>query len=202
MAWSFDIVTVYHNDAAFKDSLVLEKQVTEHASFPFHVIGVDNRVENRGFSAACNLGTATGSSPIIGFLNPDCVITGDFMTPVVEMFETYPLVVITGERFGKGRHELRVWGCHDWVCGACLFVRRDFWESVGGFDNQFFWAWEETDLIRQAQKLGFRVKSLNLPVHHESPSDDSFEVGQWKNKWFDIGARRFYAKWGSSVTRR
>jgi GT2 family glycosyltransferase len=202
MAWAFDIVTVYHNDVAAAHAKRLQEQISEFETFPYNFVAMDNRVDNRGFAAACNLGANSGDSPIIGFMNPDCLITGDFMTPVVELFDTSPLVVITGERFGKGRHELRVWGCHDWVCGACFFVRREFWENVGGFDPQFFWAWEETDLIRQAQKLGFRVKSLNLPVYHESPSDDSFEVGRWKNKWFDIGAKRFYAKWGSSVTRR
>lgn len=45
----------------------------------------------------------------------------------------------------------------DWVAGACLLLRRDFYEQLGGFDPRFFLFFEDTDLCRRCWKAGKRV---------------------------------------------
>jgi hypothetical protein len=104
-------------------------------------------------------------------------------------------VLITGCRYGKPHGELRQWGVTDWVCGAAMFVRRSFFESVAGFDEQFVMYFEETDLIRRAQLAGGRCQSIDLPIEHASPLWDPPEDVRYKHYWFDESARRFYAKW-------
>lgn len=192
----FDIVSVYHRDAAYEDWVALSVTIRSfETTVPFNLIGVDNRVRNVGFAKACNQGSKQGDAPFIGFLNPDAVVYGPFMQRVIEVFQD-PTVVITGCRFGKPDRELKIWGVEDWVCGAAFFVRRDFWEQQDGFDERFVMYFEETDLIRRAQEAGVKVKSIDLPIHHESPTWDPPEDVVYKNKHFERSGRLFHKKWG------
>jgi GT2 family glycosyltransferase len=45
----------------------------------------------------------------------------------------------------------------DFVIGACLLVRREAYEQVGGFDERFFMYQEETDWQLRLKKAGWRV---------------------------------------------
>lgn len=45
----------------------------------------------------------------------------------------------------------------DWVSGACLIVRRDLLEQVGGWDERFFMYCEDIDLCKRIRELGCQV---------------------------------------------
>lgn len=209
-----DIVTVVHNDtnkALAKRMLgqldlwegpqpelefTDEIEVVRKPRPRFTATVVDNSEFNRGFAGGCNFGALNARlyAPIIGFLNPDVCIDGPFIDIVRHVFMD-DNVVITGERFRKPEAELRVWGVNDWVCGAAMFVRRDWFVARGGFDPQFVWGWEETDLIRQAQADGKICRSVRLPITHSSPDNNSAKDAEYKNKHFERGAVLFRRKW-------
>ncbi|HKE97832.1 MAG TPA: glycosyltransferase family 2 protein [Actinomycetes bacterium] len=45
----------------------------------------------------------------------------------------------------------------DWVSGACMCVRRQAWEKVGGFDPGYFMYAEDMDLCLRIARAGWRV---------------------------------------------
>jgi GT2 family glycosyltransferase len=49
-------------------------------------------------------------------------------------------------------------GTAEWVSGACMLVRRDAYEEIGGFDERFFLYCEDTDLCRRLWDVGHAVR--------------------------------------------
>jgi N-acetylglucosaminyl-diphospho-decaprenol L-rhamnosyltransferase len=45
----------------------------------------------------------------------------------------------------------------DWVSGACMMIRREAWDALGGFDPAYFMYMEDVDLCWRAARVGWRV---------------------------------------------
>ncbi len=157
------------------------------------VIVIDNSVENRGFARACNLGALQATADVIGFINPDAIVSGT-LEAVEACFAEHPKVMVTGCRFGKTDFMLDLWSVNAWICGAAFFVRRAWFEQLGRFDEAFRFGYEETDFIRRTELAGLEVKDISLPIQHESPADDSVEVMVWKVFYMTRGWEHYKAK--------
>ena len=59
-----------------------------------------------------------------------------------------------------------------WLSGACLFVRREAFESVGGFDESYFMYFEDTDLCERLSAAGWDIVYAPSAVveHHGAHS--------------------------------
>jgi len=62
----------------------------------------------------------------------------------------------------------------DWVAGTHFLVRREAWDAVGGFDEQFFMFVEDVDLCWRLHQAGWRVRYEPdaVVVHEVSSSTD------------------------------
>jgi len=62
----------------------------------------------------------------------------------------------------------------DWVTGACLLVRREVVEQIGGLDEDYFMYSEELDWCRRIKAAGWQI--IYLPtaqvIHHEGKSSE------------------------------
>lgn len=189
-----EVVTVFHRPRNRSQAEDLVAQVTEHEpDVKVHVW--NNMKHNHGFAKGCNLGARDVTSPIIGFINPDAIVEGPFVKEVTTALSD-PEVVICGNRYEKSPRELKIWKVKHFVCGACFFVDKEWFDSVGGFDERYVWSHEELDLIRQAETQGKGVRELRLPISHRSPVDDDRQDKDYKRKHFNHAAKQYVKKWG------
>lgn len=190
-----DLITVVHNEKnkVFAETLRRTLELHEPQA---RLIVWDNSQENLGFAKGCNRGAEQATSDIIGFINPDVLVHGTFIDKVVEQFID-PKVVITGCTFRPISEDYSRNGLKNWVCGAAMFVRREWFESVDGFCEQYVWSWEETDLCRTAESQGLEVRPIELPLEHDRShvSNESLDDKQYKNKYFYEGARIYRERW-------
>ena len=74
------------------------------------------------------------------------------------------------------RHTYGSGGAVDWVSGACMLVRREAFESVGGFDDRYWMYWEDADLCRRLVDLGWRIfYEPSAVVHHATGASGTNE---------------------------
>jgi GT2 family glycosyltransferase len=86
-------------------------------------------------------------------------------------------VLIRARRYpAEFRHTYGGGGEVDWVSGACMLVRREAFESVDGFDEQFFMYWEDADLCRRLHARGWSVHyEPSAVVHHATGASGTSE---------------------------
>lgn len=68
-----------------------------------------------------------------------------------------------------------------WVCGAVLMIRTNLMQRLQGFDPRYFLYWEETDLCKRADDMGFETWALGTALAHHvggaSSSPDDTRIG-------------------------
>ncbi len=48
----------------------------------------------------------------------------------------------------------------DWIEGSGMLFKRTLWEKLGGFDEGFFFIFEDLDFCRRAAKIGYKIVAL------------------------------------------
>jgi len=157
-------------------------------------ITVITNPSNRGFAAACNQGAAAADADIVVFLNNDTLLPLGWLDALCAPF-TDDTVGATGPRSNcvSGPQQLdhigydpaapaglAAWAL-DWACanagrveeirrlvGFCLAVRREAFETIGGFDEGFgIGGFEDDDLCARLVDLGWRLLIAHGSfVHH------------------------------------
>jgi GT2 family glycosyltransferase len=78
--------------------------------------------------------------------------------PSAAPFYSLPVVFATlflrGDYWGLTRYSPKVPQKVDWVSGACIMTKKEYFKKVGGFDESIFMYMEEVDLLYRAKKMG------------------------------------------------
>ena len=145
--------------------------------------------DNMGFAIACNEGIKASNSEFIVLLNNDIEVTPNWLRELYEGMERHPecgmgttkmmfldqrdVFYNTGDLFhswsagggrGQGEKDTGQYEKEDYVFGACAgagIYRREFFNQVGLFDEDFFIFAEDVDLNMRGQLQG--LKAVYLP---------------------------------------
>jgi N-acetylglucosaminyl-diphospho-decaprenol L-rhamnosyltransferase len=129
------------------------------------IINPDNRLEPTGLAELIAL---LEQDPSIGLVAPKLVHEDGTIRSSVRAFPHWSDLVIKRAGLGKffrqkmdhylQEHDTTT-APHDvdWIAGACFVMRKDVYETLGGFDPRFFLFFEDTDLCRRCWQAGKRV---------------------------------------------
>ncbi len=184
---------------------------------------VTNR-ENQGFTIACNQGAREASGKFLVFLNNDTKPLKGWLTALLDTFKLgddigavgskliYPDMKLqeaggiifsdgNGWNFGRGDLSDKVQYNRlvevDYCSGASLAVRRDLFETVGGFDEMYAPAYyEDTDLCFTLRERGYRVfyQPESEVIHCEGKTAGT-STGSGFKRYQIINQEKFRRKW-------
>lgn len=208
-------VIVVNNDAHEREALDNLKQ-----HYAFTLIHTEN---NLGFGAACNRGAAIAQGETLGFINPDSRFLEGALHIVRDRFRNDPSLGIIGLKLVTPDGSIQEWSAGTritlwdivrnnlgfpaskkiwlsptptaahWVSGASLFIPRELFSEIGGFDENFFLYFEDVDLCERIRK--HHKKILYFPevaVRHLSGQSASSRADQKKHYY--ASQDRFFAK--------
>jgi GT2 family glycosyltransferase len=67
----------------------------------------------------------------------------------------------------------------DWFHGACLMIRKDLFEELGGFDENIFLYYEDVDLQKRIKEKGYKIFCIpKVKMFHATQSSVSSKEGQ------------------------
>jgi GT2 family glycosyltransferase len=91
----------------------------------------------------------------------------------------------------------------DWQSGCCVLFRGDLLRQLGGFDEQFFYQFEEVDLCRRVWNAGYRIRFTPEAsiTHLGGQSVGRFPV-RFAIEVCRNGYRYFYKHYGSRGARQ
>lgn len=90
----------------------------------------------------------------------------------------------------------------DWLHGSALMIRRETYESLGGFDENFFLFMEDVDLCARARELGWRVVYLPSAEVEHIGSESVSRFHEARVRSYQISPLYYYRKRGAHTSVR
>ena len=153
---------------------------------------------NLGYGRANNLGVNQSKTPYFLIVNPDILLNEKLINTLYSTFLNYKddIGVVGPSLYdsnmkrrtnGSISHVKKIRGsklsssinnipednmCCDFLVGCCLFMKRDFFMELGGFDKDFFMYFEDNDLCDRIIKNGKTVVEVPSAkvIHLENSS--------------------------------
>ncbi|GBE16976.1 N-acetylglucosaminyl-diphospho-decaprenol L-rhamnosyltransferase [bacterium BMS3Abin15] len=159
----------------------------DESDIEFDNVKIINSGENVGFGRANNLGAKEARGKYLLFLNPDTLLLTENIKKVVEEFENNEKIGMVGPRLLTIKNETQRWcaGAEssllnlirnnfgatkskkiweskektraDWVSGAAMFIKKELFYRLSGFDEKFFMYFEDEDLCKRVRSTGYKI---------------------------------------------
>ncbi|AKE40448.1 glycosyltransferase family 2 protein [Corynebacterium kutscheri] len=176
--------------------------------------------DNGGFAAGCNEGAKDLDADVYFFLNPDTLIVDptllDSMRAAAETDYAawMPYLLLEDGTINSAGNALHISGL-SWcnglgqqpipgeitdisiASGACLAVKREWWEKLGGMELPYFMYHEDTDFSARILLAGGRIG-----LYHNAFVQHDYDYGKGDYKWIYIERNRIVfalSTWPGSV---
>lgn len=117
------------------------------------------------------------------FLNDDVILGDTFFQDIVKPFADKTVALVGCQASQKP------WG----VNGAVMCIRREVFEMIGGFDERYFFMWEDRDLCENIRRRGYKIAISNAQAEHKGNA--SAKETPFYRKHYAEGQRYFEQKW-------
>ena len=187
-------------------------------------INVVTTKENVRFLLNCNNAAKYAKGKYIIFLNNDTQVQENWLKPLVELIESDDKIGMVGSKliypdgmlqeaggilwrdgsawnYGNRKNpsdpEYNYVKEADYISGAAIMIRKNLWNKIGGFDQNFAPAYyEDTDLAFEVRKHGYKVmyQPLSMVVHFEGVSNGT-DIENGQKQYQQVNCQKFYDKW-------
>ena len=172
------------------DNDIISKQLRDLLLTSYPQINYHRTGANIGFGRANNLGikyALDAGADIIGLINPDIWLEANWaeeirktfyqenilglVAPLQLCYNSYSPTGWTRAALGIDsldnlKPEFSTFTV-DWIEASALFIRREVFEKIGGFDPLFNLYYEDNDFCRRARLAGFKLAVItNAKYHH------------------------------------
>jgi len=169
--------------------------------------------KNIGFGKACNLGAEAATKEFLFFINPDTILEKNCIENLFEAYKTKPNAAAIAPKIlnSKGKESFKrrsvLLSRKEWLrnppkvlseipimAGAAIFIKKEIFIKVGGFDESIFLYHEDDDLslrLRAEEGPLFYVPNSLITHKGGSSTDRNEEIA--KLKGFHMGWSRVYA---------
>jgi GT2 family glycosyltransferase/glycosyltransferase involved in cell wall biosynthesis len=220
------------NDAPFEVIVVDDGSTDLTGSLDEFVTGITllRNEDCRGFVDSSNRGASVARGEFVVMLNNDTEPCAGWIDELLYVFEHFDKVGLAGAKLIYPDGKLQEAGCIvlpnfdvmnygrgenqfdtkynytrqvDYVSGACIMLRRDLWNELGGFDPIFAPAYyEDNDLAFRVRAAGLKTFYAPLAkiIHFEGQTSGT-SVQSGAKKYQIVNEPKYKLRWASTIRR-
>lgn len=139
-----------------------------------------------GFAKACNDGAKMNDSlgEFILILNDDVKLGKGFFKDLLVSFESESVGMVGAECSKVS------WGLN----GSLMCIRRELFEMIGGFDENYFFMFEDNDLCENVRRRGYSIEVSNAKALHPGGESVNTLSEFWRKNYYN-GKAYYDRKW-------
>ncbi len=166
----FEVIVVDNNSSDESVSMIKKE-------FKNKVLLIENK-KNKGFGSANNQAVHLAVGKFLFFLNSDTIINNNILKNIYSKMKNNNIGILApclllknGEKqkyaygkfpnlFNSVLEKIKKDTNHhniDWVSGAAFIIRKDVFNKIEGFDENYFMYFEDIDLCKKVKNLNYKI---------------------------------------------
>lgn len=176
----------------------LEEMISKNSFYDIINIKVIQIDKNIGFGRATNAAAELADGEHLLIINPDVLMTDNNYLSLMYQFiiKNQDYGVISSNILGDNGHDMcehynyefsENFGYKNEICwfqGSLLFIRKNLFKEINGFDDDYFMYCEDVDICYRIKKRGLPlIKNEELSVYHKGGSSEPVREHDFYRRW-------------------